>query len=226
MRKEAASKGWKVLLVMLIACFACISLSGFSAKADTLGYDNFALSYYSDSSVSIKFNTGYVMVDGVKRHIDGRVEILDQNMNVLAQKEADSYANIPFSSAMNTVYYYRVTPFVTVGGVKRDIGEPSPVKAFSTIILKNKSSKSDRRLRVRCPKVNGVTNVKIMMSRSPYGGFHKIGQVKPGKTSRKMKKLPLNVTVYYYPEPVLASGVPCENVKVNSVRVYRVWRRG
>ena len=216
MRKEAASKGWKVLLVMLIACFACISLSGFRAKAATLGYESFGIAYYSDSSVSIRFNTG----DGSVR---GKVQILDLNMNVLAEKEASSYANIPFSSAMNSVYYYRVIPFVTVRGVKVE-GEPSPVKAFSTIILRDKTSKSDRKLRVKRPKVNGVTNTRIMLSRSLTGGFHPIGKVKPGKTSKKLKKLPLNVTFYYYPEPVLASGVPCENVKVKTIRFYRVWR--
>ena len=224
MKKEYAARGMKAVLVMLIACFACISLLGFRAKADTLGYDQFGLSFYSDSRISVQFNTGNVMVNGVSYHIYGRVQILDQNMNVLAQDEAYSYASISFASARNAVYYYRVIPFINVLGSKIDIGLPSPAKAYSTIVLNNKTKKKDRKLRVKCPKVNGVTSVQIMLSRSSNSGFRSVGKVKPGKTSKKMKKLSLNKTYYFYPQPVLQSGVPCENVKMNSLRIYRVWR--
>ena len=48
----------KELLVILITCFACISLFGFRAKAVTVGYDQFYLSYYSDNYVRISFNLG------------------------------------------------------------------------------------------------------------------------------------------------------------------------
>lgn len=226
MKKETATKGLKALLVMLIACFAFVALTGFSAKAATLGYEHFGLAYYSDSSVSIKFNTGDVSYGGRNYHINGRVQILDLNMNVLAEKEAYGYASIPFASAQNAVYYYRVIPFIEVKGQKTDVGEPSPVKAYSTIVLKDKTSKKDRKLRVRCPNVPGVTSVRIMISRTKNGSYAPVGKpLKPGKLSKKMRKLGLNKFFYFYPQPTLASGVPCENVKVNEVYFYRIWRR-
>ena len=227
MKKETATKGLKALLVMLIACFAFVALTGFNAKADTLGYEHFGLSYFSDSSVIIKYNTGEVSYGGRNYHIMGRVQILDQNMNVLAEKEGGySSAFISFPSAKNTVYYYRVTPFIEVKGQKIDVGDPSPVKAFSTIVLKDKTSKKDRKLRVKCPNVPGVASVRIMISRSKTGSYAPVGKpLKPGKLSKKMRKLGLNKFFYFYPQPTLTSGVPCENVKVNEVYFYRVWRR-
>ena len=216
MKKEAVNRV-RMAMMMLIVCFVCISFGGFKANAASvsMGLDSFELAYFSDSSISVRINTGY-------SDVWGEVQVLDLSMNVLATKDAVSYASIPFAAGMNQVYYYRVRPFTKVSGVKVYVGDYSPLKAFSTLRFKDKASKKEKVLKLKCPAVPGVVSVTVMMSTSRSSGYKAIAKVRPGKATRKIKKFAgrafKNYTYYYfYPQPTLANGVPCENVRLQSV---------
>lgn len=224
MKQESAANKLKVLLMMLIACFACIALSGFKADAASvsMGTDSFGIAYYSASSVSVKFNTGYY-------NVKGEVQILDANMNVVASKDAYSYASFSFASGENQIYYYRVRPFMEVRGAKQYVGEFSPLKAYSTVKFIDKASKKQRYLKLKCPAIPGVTSVAVMMSTSRNDGYRQIAKVKPGKATKKIKKFGRKFAYYtyyyFYPQLTLANGVPCENVTLQSVYFYKKLRR-
>lgn len=224
MKRETAANKLRVVFLMLIACFACIALSGFKADAATvtMGTDSFGLAYYSASSVSVKFNTGY-------SDVYGEVQILDVNMNVLASKDAYSYANISFASGDNQIYYYRVRPFIDGKNGKQYLGEFSPLKAYSTVKFIDKASKKKKYLKLKCPAIPGVTAVTVMMSTSRNDGYRPIANVKPGKSTKKIKKFGRKFAYYtyyyFYPQLTLANGVPCENVTYQSVYFYKKLRR-
>ena len=227
MKSRVAANSFKILVLALIACFVSIALYGFNARAASappaISYKKFGVAFVDvkRNKVSVSFDTGSSAY--------GEVQLCNSSKKVLQTKTASFYASFSCKIKNNSVYYYRVRPYYENYKGAKTYGPWTKYKAFSTIVLKLKKS-TGRSFRVKCPKLPKVVkSVKIMISTSNRSGFKKAASVKPGKTSKRIKKYKgkmfVNKKTYHVKAaPVLKNGVFCENVYIHDFFWRRVYR--
>lgn len=155
-----------------------------------------------------------------------RVGIFDVNGNLVVYDDCIRYAS--FSGlAQNQVYYYKVQ---TLDNDKQPTSDWSAPRAFATISkskIKLKAVKNKRVIVIKVPKINGIKNYTISMSKKSDGKFKKVKTLKPGKklTISKFKKKSLkNGTYYIKVEYKTRDNIKCDDFKMTYVYFYTTYR--
>ena len=224
MKKRSIKKGLIALIMMLVVFGSFLAVKAATVKADpataqaqvVLTLDDFAIADYvlSSKTLYLAFNTRYT-------DVYAEIQLLDSNKNPIQTIQTDRYSStyysIPFATAKNKIYYYHIRPYVKDNGAIVYVGDWSPYRALSSIDLPNKAPKNVKGVKFRCPKVAGVKSVKVMMKKNLSGKAKKLVTIKPGKTTKTIKKFDrknfaLWTRYYYYPVPTLNDKTPCDNI--------------
>lgn len=195
-----------------------------AAVAETMDVptSNFAVTYISSDKtyarISVAYAGGYT-----------EVGIFDVYGNLVATDICASYA-IFTTLSPNNIYIYRARNVAYDSSVRGyvPLSDWSAPKAFSTAKYNLKEVKRKKAFTVKAPKIAGVKNYKLYMSKKRDGGFKKIKVLKPGKKYKitKFKKSDFKIYQYYYIKvvPQLSSGIPCEDLALASFHVYKTYR--
>ncbi len=182
----------------------------------------FAIHYINPAKTSASFAINYSHGMGWTR-----IGIFDVKGRLVAYDDALSYATVN-GLKPNQLYYYRAQ---SIG----DNGAPtsgwSAAKAFVTLKdkkIKLKAVKNKRAFTVQVPKLSGIKNYTVSVSRSRDKGFKKVKTIKPGKkvTINRFKKKPLGFGKYYYVKVTLKTkkNVTCGNNFIGYVYFFRTYR--
>lgn len=186
--------------------------SQLNAKVQAVSTGSFDITYMSPtkSDVGISVNQSYA--DSSYRT---QIGLFDAAGNLLQTTECISYASFT-SLKTNKVYIYRARTVQAdyTKGVYTPVTAWSGAKAFSTINFKG-NKLNTRGFWLKGPKVTGVKNYKVYISKKTNSGFKKVKTIKPGKKVKftKFKKQAFKLNTYYYIRivPVLKSKVACKD---------------
>ena len=229
MNKKPAKKLFAALIFMLFAGVFAHTVNHVEAKADSLNVsrDCFEITGLGSSYVKISFK-----MPSTEYCCD--IALYDVHKNMLSQVHSDYTQGTESLSAAiknNKVYYFRVKPVKRVklsNGtiIREDAGAWSPYKAVCTVKLKTKVlQRKTLSEKVVVPKVVGVKNVKVMISKNKKGqkGDKKVKTLKPGKsyviTKCGSNKLKRGVDYYLKPRITLTDGTPCAYAYIAYFRI-------
>lgn len=195
-----------------------------AAVAETMDVptSNFAVTYISSdktyAGISVAYVGGYT-----------EVGIFDVYGNLVATDVCASYAT--FSTLTpNSIYIYRArnVDYDSTAGGYVPLSDWSAPKAFSTVKYSLKTVKGKKAFNVKAPKIAGVKNYKLYMSKKSDSGFKKIKVLKPGKKYKitKFKKSDFKFYKNYYIKivPQLSSGIACEDLSLARFYIYKTYR--
>lgn len=191
--------------------------------ATLMGIPDFAVSYISSDKSTAGVSIAYAY-DGQWT----RIGIFDSKDRLIATKDALSYATIS-GLQKNKVYYYRAQTISGNGGVATS-GWSSP-KAFSTLMdtkVKLQAVKGKRACTLKLPKLTGLKNYTVYISKKSDTGFKKVKTVKPGKkikiTKYKKKSFKLGQTYYFKITQKTSKNITCANYFKGYVYFYRTFQ--
>lgn len=192
-------------------------------QVQTMNLPDFGVSYISEDKSTAGISVNYQYGDGWNR-----VGLFDANDRLIAVDDTTSYARFTGLSK-NTVYYYRVQKASGLNGTATSAwSEP---KAFTTAMnnkFKFKGVKNQKACTIKVPKINGVKNYTIYMSKKSTGGFKKVKNLKPGKklkmTKFKKKAFKIGKTYYLRIQVNTKKNITCGNYYQGSVYFYRTLR--
>jgi len=207
--------------IMLALCLAFLPAGTVTAGAEptvTLTLNDFVYDGATTGGFYVYYTMPYT-------DVYPEIRVFNNAMEPVAVKEAGSYKGsvfVPVTLAKNRVYYYQLVPFVRDKGVKTYVGAASPMRAICTVKLQDKSSKRQRNIKLKCPKIAGVKSLKVLMSTNKTTGYRKIGTVRPGKTMKTISKFrgkAFQYWTYYYfrADATLKNGVPCDSLWLQNV---------
>ncbi|MDO5147679.1 MAG: hypothetical protein Q4D60_11850 [Eubacteriales bacterium] len=166
---------------------------------------------------------------GIKVLGDGswmRVGIFDVDANLIVYKDCISYASFSGLSK-NKVYYYSVQ---SLDDNKQPTSEWASPRAFTTILnskVKLKTVKNKRVVKLKVPKIRGIKNYTVSISRKSDGKYKKIKTMKPGKklTVSKFKNKAFKNGPYYIKVNYKTKDqVVCDDFKKGYVTFYTIYR--
>ena len=192
-------------------------------QVQTMAVPEFAVSYISSDKSSASFSIQYAYNGQVTR-----IGVFDANDQLVAYDDAFSYATVT-GLKKNQVYYYRAQTLSDLNGTPTSAwSEP---KAFTTAMnnkFKFKGVKNQKACTIKVPKINGVKNYTIYMSKKSTGGFKKVKNLKPGKklkmTKFKKKAFKIGKTYYLRIQVNTKKNITCGNYYQGSVYLYRTLR--
>ena len=229
MKKVSLKKMLTVLTIMLFAGLFVHSAQ--AAESVNVSIENFRISYVGSSYIQVRYNLPY-------SDITCDLQLLDVNKNLMAVAQPTSSSGTASLNAIikdNKVYYYRIRPVYRTWNsssrsyLRNYIGPWSPYRAVCTVKLKAKLLKRSKiSEKVTLPKVRGVKNAKISISKKKDSGYKKVKTLKPGKsyvvTKCGKNKLKKYINYYLKPTVKLNDGVPCDSAYVSKFCVYTVYR--
>lgn len=187
-----------------------------------MGAPEFAIHYINPAKTSASFAIDYSHGMGWTR-----IGIFDVKGRLVTYDDALSYATVT-GLKPNQLYYYRAQS-INSSGVSTSGW--SSAKAFVTLKdkkLKLKAVKNKRAFTVQVPKLAGIKNYTVYVSRNRDKGYKKVATIKPGKkvTISKFKKKPLGFGKQYYVKITLKTkkNVTCGNNFIGYVYFYRTYR--
>lgn len=192
-------------------------------KVQTMAFPEFGLDYLSSDYTSASVAVAYEYGDDWNR-----IGLFDVNGNLIATDDTKSYAS--FSGlAKNRVYYYRLQKISRLNGTPTSGW--SEAKAFTTTDsdkIKMKAIKNKKAFTIKVPKIAGVKNYTILMSKKYDKGFKKVKTVKPGKkiklTKFKKKAFKLNTRYYIRIQVKTKNNTLCDNFYRGSAYFYKTFR--
>lgn len=219
----------KKSLTILTAIFALCMAFALTVKVDAavaevmdVPTSNFKVSYMTPDKT-------YVGIQVVYNGDWTQVGLFDVYGNLVASDVCASYATFNGLSR-NKIYYYRArtVAYNYQTGTYDATSGWSGAKAFSTINYSLKAVKGKKAFTVKAPKVKGVKNYKVYMSKKRDTGFKKAKTIKAGKKIKitKYNKKAFKFYQYYYVKvvPQLSSGVKCTDFTLGRFYVNKIYR--
>lgn len=224
-------------LGLFIVAFALCMVFGISAKVNAadvemkignagsdevqmMNVPDFTVSYISSDKSSASFSIQYSYSGQVTR-----IGVFDINGNLVAYDDAYSYATVT-GLRKNQVYYYRAQTMTTLNGVPTSGW--SEAKAFTTAEsgkFKFKGVKGQKACTIKVPKIKGVKNYTLYLSKKSDAGFKKVKTIKPGKkiklTKFKKKAFKLGSTYYLRVMVNTKNNITCGNYYQGYIYFYR-----
>lgn len=184
---------------------------------------NFAVAYISSDKTSV----GIQVASSGSTYTE--IGLFDVYGNLVAVDDCISYASFNGLNA-NRIYIYRarnVDYNTTVGGYV-PLSDWSAPKAFSTVKYSLKAVKGKKAFTVKAPKIAGVKNYKLYISKKNDSGFKKVKTLKAKKKYKitKFKKSSFKFYKNYYIKvvPQLSSGIGCEDFSLARFCIYKTYR--
>ena len=233
--KASVRNAARMFVILLLVCAATVFGRAQIVKAaDDLpkcpaqGLDNFKLSYFSSSMMSVDLATNPLKADDQKVEVYADVEVKCGDEVVATKAGGSSTVNIFYNFKNNKVFYYRIHPYYNVKGGKKVYAAWTKYRAVCTLVPTAKLKKGPK-IKIKVPKCAGVKSVTIQMSKKEKSGYKKLFKTKPGKskTVKKFRGKKFKYYKYYYYRPVVTlkeKGVPCECPYYKSLWLYKVYR--
>lgn len=233
-------KKMKKSLGLFIVVFALCMVLGIGAKvsaadmkmqigdagedsAQLMNIPDFAVNYISSDKSYASFSIQYSYDGQITR-----IGVFDINGNLVSYDDAYSYATVT-GLKKNQVYYYRAMTVTTLNGTPTSGW--SEAKAFATIDgekFKFKGVKNQKACTIKVPKIKGVKNYTLYLSKKSDKGFKKVKTLKPGKKIKltKFKKKAFKIGNTYYLRVLVKTknNITCGNYYYSSVYFYRTLR--
>ena len=228
MKRETMKRGLVSVILMLAVCFSCMAFRPVTAKAaETVNVtlNDFLFDGASNGGFYVYYTMPYT-------DVYPEIRVFNNKMEQVAVKDGAYYKGTSFVSvtlAKNRLYFYQIVPFIKEKGVKKYVGGASPMRALCTVKLQDKSSKRQKNIKLKCPKMAGVKSVKVLMSTNKSENYRGIGRVRPGNTMKSISKFrgkAFQYWTYYYfrTEVTLKSGIPCDSIWIQNLYFTRTYR--
>lgn len=233
-------KSFGILVAVFAFCMAFAVAAKVDAAETASKIDNVAEEAIMAQTMDVpagNFNIAYLSRDktsvGIQVVSSGSVYteigLFDVYGNLVANDVCINYASISGLSA-NRIYIYRARNVAydsSTGGYVALSGWSGP-KAFSTVKYNLKTVKGKKAFTVKAPKVAGVKNYKVYISKKTDSGFKKVKTIKAKKkvkiTKFKKKSFKLYQNYYIKVVPQLSSGISCTDLSLSRFHIYRTYR--
>lgn len=226
-------------LGLFIVAFALCMVFGISAKVNAadvemkignagsdevqmMNIPDFAVNYISSDKSTASFSIQYSYDGQITR-----IGVFDINGNLVVYDDAYSYATVN-GLRKNQVYYYRAMTVTKYGVPTSGWSEAKSFTTAESGKFKFKGVEGQKACTIKVPKIKGVKNYTLYLSKKRDSGFKKVKTIKPGKkvklTKFKKKSFKLGNTYYLRVLVKTKDNITCGNYYYSSVYFYRTLR--
>ena len=205
MRKQRKYVGEIMSMLALVFLLAFVSRVNVKAAAPTS--NGFAVHHISNDRTTVG-------IDLPDNHIMKQAQLIDAKGNILKSQKCVKYVVFTGLTA-NNVYRCRYRTLIRDYTLDKYVvtSDWSAMLGFIPTTYAMKQVGSKRAFAIAMPKVGGVKNYRVYMSRKQNTGYRLVKKGKPGKSVKisKFKGKKLKKGVYYYVKifPVLKNKLIC-----------------